>query len=1233
MFILLAQVQGASAYNSTTTTSADKVVVNGITTFLIGTNAICGTNGTYSSLTQVDGSCGQSISNNTNSTYDLMHLKNRNAWINVTQGDMNRWYQNQSKWFSQYYAWTATGEASTPAEFITYALGLHANLNNPSLGNDGIAIANQSNFFGYHIDEPEGSPLATVATLETLYTAMRANDSSHVYVTNLCCNPDGIHGLTTYNNTADVFGWDRYPYSTAFSAWNLIDALYGWAYYSAYDVMNVPDAVNSSDLDAFGKPVFTIIQANALDEGIIKVPPNTMVRANVYQAIALGVDGIIIWHYNNIPETTLGHTGLVANKTKNAYVQQLLGELALLEPILLLPRQNFSWHYKQDWNAVSFTNNTPKSISKTTSIPTQMEKFTYRLMKNTTTNKYYLIVVNLDQNQTVSQVSIKALWSNTSMNATVLGYETGGSQPSGTTFEILGGNFTKTFNGFEAVVYEISGAAAEEEPPTGDSTYSICGSGCNTTWQEASTGDGTLRHNDGNVWISDKLSDYVAYYDFQEGSGTSLNDLSTNLNTGTLTGTNASDWMNDGLRYDGIDNFVNISDSASLSFTNALSVVVKLKNYSAPLLNARVISKYDTDNRREWNLFLNPSGYLQTSFGTADCTAIQGTTNSSSRPVNGTIQTVGFGWDSTNQNVTHWVDGVQTTYISQLAKSTNICSSNREVMLGKYRTADSLLFLGEQYKVKIFARNLSASDWLTEANTPYNASGNRTVWHNWTDGNVTYQIVVNATTPTNTNYTILGRQNATGDFQQLSSSGLTGNTTLGIGAPLYENLDVRIQLFGNETATPELIAVTYYAQAAATSDPSTSWTYGIMGTFFQNNSIGSNNSCINQGGGAIGANCIFADNFDDNNYNGWFINDSGTWTPNNGTINQTGANGYLVQNVTHTNAGVFTKFKEYGVLTSYMDVLRIRGNTTTNYQLSMGSPTTNRSSQYYFVYPSTWNNINSSITKTRYLLDSNYVYNAVYGTNFLTYHSNVSYASAMTTPLVTGSDSNLSSGTQIAFGGSPNVSAIVSWNETRVVNLSASGVQNIQGNYSMNYTVPASQYAKNITINGTYASGTNYSLKYRQNATGSYVAVEGIKTANTTIELPTPYYQSIDILLEMNSTESDTLWITNITVGVSATTVEATSIYNTGYQYVLVNDTMTNSQLNTLWSPTWIIGWNSTSQKWETYKSGWPIRLSRISNKGDAVGIKITTNKSVQLTYNETYNWTLVPGWNLIGIE
>jgi len=101
-------------------------------------------------------------------------------------------------------------------------------------------------------------------------------------------------------------------------------------------------------------------------------------------------------------------------------------------------------------------------------------------------------------------------------------------------------------------------------------------------------------------------------------------------------------------------------------------------------------------------------------------------------------------------------------------------------------------------------------------------SGNFTSWKNWTDGNVTYQVIVNATTLTNTNYSVLYRQNNTGDYVSLASA-QTGNTTHAITTK-YQNTDVRIVLNGNETVTPELIQLTYYSEA-----PTTDYTKAIIG--------------------------------------------------------------------------------------------------------------------------------------------------------------------------------------------------------------------------------------------------------------------------------------------------------------------------------------------------------------------------------------------------------------------
>jgi len=572
-----------------------------------------------------------------------------------------------------------------------------------------------------------------------------------------------------------------------------------------------------------------------------------------------------------------------------------------------------------------------------------------------------------------------------------------------------------------------------------------------------------------------------------------------------------------------------------------------------------------------------------------------------------------FQLDGTNLKSKFWATGAEPNWMS-----TNITDNTYSSGYAGVEWTYSAIKMDN-----FIIRNISNGNVIT--------SGNFTSWWNTTNNNVTYQLVVNATTPTNTNYSVLYRQNATGDYVSLASA-QTGNTTHTITTK-YQNTDVRVVLNGNETATPELIQIIYYAQEAEESDPSTTWTFGIAGQFFQNKTIGSNKTCINQGDGAIGIG-LLCDNFNDNNTVGWTQTGTGTIYVNNGVLEQTIDSSWLHKNTTsYENISMFAKFKATYLLSDF-DISLLRGNLSRDngfYQFAVGGSTWN-STRLSLYNSSSWITINNTQRKNREVNVWNYTYSKIYG-DILELYIGTSYSNALLFVQASGTNSFYKNGTVIKFGGHPNSgSAIMSWDEIRAVELDALGNQYLSGNYSMNYTVPASQYAKNITINGTFPADTNYSLKYRQNATGDYVAVEGIKTANATIELPTPYYQNIDILLEMNSTESDTLWITNITVGVSATT-GATSIYNTGYQYVLVNDTMTNSQLNTIWSPTWIIGWNSTSQKWETYKSGWPIRLSRISNKGDAVGIKITTNKSISLTYNETYNWTLVPGQNLIGLE
>src|SRR5205814_6427116 len=66
----------------------------------------------------------------------------------------------------------------------------------------------------------------------------------------------------------------------------------------------------------------------------------------------------------------------------------------------------------------------------------------------------------------------------------------------------------------------------------------------------------------------------VAAYSFDDGSGTTVTDLSGNGNTGTITGATWSSLgkFSNGLRFDGISNWVTVNDSDSLDLAGGMTL-------------------------------------------------------------------------------------------------------------------------------------------------------------------------------------------------------------------------------------------------------------------------------------------------------------------------------------------------------------------------------------------------------------------------------------------------------------------------------------------------------------------------------------------------------------------------------------------------------------------------------------------------------------------------------------
>ena len=96
-------------------------------------------------------------------------------------------------------------------------------------------------------------------------------------------------------------------------------------------------------------------------------------------------------------------------------------------------------------------------------------------------------------------------------------------------------------------------------------------------WDDART-QAEIKNNMYNE-LSGSESNLVAYYNMNEASGTTLNDLTSNLNDGTATNMANDDWVSNSLfaqdyalDFDGSDDYVEIADDDALDISNTISI-------------------------------------------------------------------------------------------------------------------------------------------------------------------------------------------------------------------------------------------------------------------------------------------------------------------------------------------------------------------------------------------------------------------------------------------------------------------------------------------------------------------------------------------------------------------------------------------------------------------------------------------------------------------------------------
>ncbi|HKQ60227.1 MAG TPA: LamG-like jellyroll fold domain-containing protein [Candidatus Polarisedimenticolaceae bacterium] len=204
----------------------------------------------------------------------------------------------------------------------------------------------------------------------------------------------------------------------------------------------------------------------------------------------------------------------------------------------------------------------------------------------------------------------------------------------------------------------------------------------------------------------------AAAYSFQEGSGGTTADASGNGNTGTLVGgpTWTTGRVGNALAFDGLDDYVNLGNGASLRITGSLTLAAWINPTAFPIDDAAIISKRDgntvgfqldatrdTGARTIGFKLTNSAGVSMIRYGTA---LIQ----------TGQWYHVAGVYDAAAQTLHVYWNGQLNDGSSSGAVTGSQRDSSVEVSVGRRPGLAGREFHGKIDEVRIFARALSASE-------------------------------------------------------------------------------------------------------------------------------------------------------------------------------------------------------------------------------------------------------------------------------------------------------------------------------------------------------------------------------------------------------------------------------------------------------------------------------------------------------------------------------------------
>jgi len=256
---------------------------------------------------------------------------------------------------------------------------------------------------------------------------------------------------------------------------------------------------------------------------------------------------------------------------------------------------------------------------------------------------------------------------------------------------------------------------------------------------------------------------------------------------------------------------------------------------------------------------------------------------------------------------------------------------------------------------------------------------------------------------------------------------------------------------------------------------------------------------------------IFADNYEDNNLNGWTTT-GGTHTVSNGVYKQQTA---AVEWVT-ARATDFTYTSSASILAK---VNVTDGGTYLDESLGWGDSTWNSATALFAGRRDYWNQwelrrndvTDDSDTLSRTLNEWSNV-------RLCKQSNGYEYSSSFDSIVLNTLNVPAESQYPYLLGSSYLVQY---WNDVRIVPLDSNNNIVTTGNLTTWHDAGAGNEIYQIDVNAITPQNTNYTVWYRQNGTGQFVQVGGVYTDSNTIAL-SPGYQNTDVRIVLNGNQTAT---------------------------------------------------------------------------------------------------------------